>query len=824
MEWKDQGWGNQKGKVALFADGARVYTTPTSAPHTLTFFESAEIELAVGVNNFEFKYRVGSGGGHSITITNFAWSSPPWLRSPPPPPMSPGYLQMADGYYMIESGSCGGALISTTSECNSAATALGLPHITVDYTHYAVTNYPPGCVFLGFSLYGFGGGSSGSCSSLKRCICMLKSPPSPPTSPPSPPPPPSSPPLPLPPSPPSLPPSPLLPPSPPVPPQPPPSPPLPPLLPPRTIFGFDFDGTIATSPGWSSGGGDPLASPYAFTKKEGKTPSHGTGPSAGVGGSGSYMYAEASSPRQKGDLFTLAYDGSACADIGLGISTVAFHYHMYGATMGELRLTNPLGVVLWSLSGDQGDSWHATQAHVFSPSFSFEFRCGSDFRGDAAVAQVTVSCGAAPPIPPMSPPLLPPLPSPPSPPPSQPVTSGTCPDVSSSMNTASYSSWCSVSNPLFALCGSLITISMSWKDQGWGHQKGRLGIFTLFDGVAVYTTPQAPHSLTAFLDTIQLPAGVKDLDFRYRVGDGGGHSITIVNFAWSLSLQSPPSTPRPPFPPLSPAPPPLPQPPPSQPTTAFDFSSTTSPGWSSGGGDPPSYAFWQTTGQTTSHGTGPSAGVGGSGSYMYAEASSPRQKGDLFTLAYDGSACADIGLGVSTVAFHYHMYGAAMGELRLTNPLGVVLWSLSGDQGDSWHATQAHVFSPSFTFEYARGLSYTGDAAVAQVTVSCGAAPRPPPQAPPTPSSPPPSPPPLPPPPLLPSFVFSSTDLLKAAAQEYNANRTSIEKYGPIANWDVALISNMDGLFSGLTNLNVDISKWDTSSVTDMSSMFYVMS
>ena len=33
----------------------------------------------------------------------------------------------------------------------------------------------------------------------------------------------------------------------------------------------------------------------------------------------------------------------------------------------------------------------------------------------------------------------------------------------------------------------------------------------------------------------------------------------------------------------------------------------------------------------------------------------------------------------------------------------------------------------------------------------------------------------------------------------------------------------MNGLFSGLTNLNVDISKWDTSSVTDMSSMFYVI-
>ena len=295
-----------------------------------------------------------------------------------------------------------------------------------------------------------------------------------------------------------------------------------------------------------------------------------------------------------------------------------------------------------------------------------------------------------------------------------------------------------------------------------------------------------------------------------------------------LPPPSPPLPPSPPVPPRPPPSPPLPPLPPPRTIFGFDFDGTiaTSPGWSSGGGDPLAspYAFTKKEGKTPSHGTGPSAGVGGSGSYMYAEASSPRQKGDLFTLAYDGSACADIGLGISTVAFHYHMYGAAMGELRLTNPLGVVLWSLSGDQGDSWHATQAHVFSPSFTFEYARGLSYTGDAAVAQVTVSCGAAPRPPPQAPPTPSSPPPSPPPLPPPPLLPSFVFSSTDLLKAAAQEYNANRTSIEKYGPIANWDVALISNMDGLFSGLTNLNVDISKWDTSSVTDMSSMFYVMS
>ena len=111
--------------------------------------------------------------------------------------------------------------------------------------------------------------------------------------------------------------------------------------------------------------------------------------------------------------------------------------------------------------------------------------------------------------------------------------------------------------------------------------------------------------------------------------------------------------------------------------------------------------------------------MGGSGSYVYAEASFPRVQGDLFTLTYDGSACSNTGLGVSTVSFHYHMYGASMGELRMTNAAGQVLWSLSGDQGISWQAATVEVYSPSFAFEYARGDGYQGDAAVALVSVKC---------------------------------------------------------------------------------------------------------
>ena len=178
-----------------------------------------------------------------------------------------------------------------------------------------------------------------------------------------------------------------------------------------------FDFSTASSPGWSAGAG----STYPFTRSSGATPSSATGPSAGVGGSGYYYYAETSHPRSSGDLFTLTYDGSACSASGQVVSTVTFSYHMYGYTMGLLRLVDAVGSSLWSMSGDQGNAWRSVSSvDVRSSSFAFEYVCGSSYTGDAAVAQVTVACGVAqPPLPP----LLPSPPSPPPPAPSPPASS-----------------------------------------------------------------------------------------------------------------------------------------------------------------------------------------------------------------------------------------------------------------------------------------------------------------------------------------------------------------------------------------------------------------
>ena len=117
-----------------------------------------------------------------------------------------------------------------------------------------------------------------------------------------------------------------------------------------------------------------------------------------MGGSGYYYYAEATGGNLN-DLSTLAYDGSACADLGLAVTSVSFHYHMYGGKMGKLRLVDAAGQEAWSMSGNQGTAWkEASVPNVFSPSFAFEYTRGDGFEGDAAVGQVRrrpcVACDA----------------------------------------------------------------------------------------------------------------------------------------------------------------------------------------------------------------------------------------------------------------------------------------------------------------------------------------------------------------------------------------------------------------------------------------------
>ena len=127
------------------------------------------------------------------------------------------------------------------------------------------------------------------------------------------------------------------------------------------------------------------------------TTSSSTGPSDDITGGGNYMYFETSSPVVAGDLVTLT---SECLDISaLTTPTLAFNYHMYGASMGTLEVFVN-GTSVWSLSGDQGNQWNFAQVDLSAfvgSSVVIDFvgtaadnGAGIAFWGDMAIDEVCV--------------------------------------------------------------------------------------------------------------------------------------------------------------------------------------------------------------------------------------------------------------------------------------------------------------------------------------------------------------------------------------------------------------------------------------------------
>jgi len=151
---------------------------------------------------------------------------------------------------------------------------------------------------------------------------------------------------------------------------------------------FTFgDAAALASQGWAT---PQAAGERAFTRRWGRTPSWGTGPLTGVGGSGYYYHAETSG--QYYQPFSLSFDGSMCTAGGQVIASVSFRYHMWGGTMGTLRVVDSLGKTVWSLSGNQGNAWQSATVALSTPSFAFKYMSGRSYTGDAAIAEVEVHC------------------------------------------------------------------------------------------------------------------------------------------------------------------------------------------------------------------------------------------------------------------------------------------------------------------------------------------------------------------------------------------------------------------------------------------------
>ncbi|KAK0068562.1 MAM and LDL-receptor class A domain-containing protein 2, partial [Biomphalaria pfeifferi] len=137
---------------------------------------------------------------------------------------------------------------------------------------------------------------------------------------------------------------------------------------------------------------------FDWTSRSGQTPSGGTGPigdHSKSDGSGKYIYIETSSPQRPGQKARLI-----SPDIGAGSYCVQFYYNMFGQTVGNLNLYVMTGLVLptplWSKSGTQGQAWKYQSVDV-SPgrvfNIVFEGTVGSSYSGDIALDDILVTNG-----------------------------------------------------------------------------------------------------------------------------------------------------------------------------------------------------------------------------------------------------------------------------------------------------------------------------------------------------------------------------------------------------------------------------------------------
>ena len=157
--------------------------------------------------------------------------------------------------------------------------------------------------------------------------------------------------------------------------------------------------------GFESGWGDWLnvaGDGMDWTRQTGSTPSSNTGPSGAHGGS-YYVYTESSSPNYPS--VTALVEGP-CFDLtDASDAELTFWYHMYGTAMGTLYVEVTEDCVtwtdIWSLSGNQGNTWYQATVDLTAyagSTITIRFRSvtGSSYTSDICVDDILITATLGP--------------------------------------------------------------------------------------------------------------------------------------------------------------------------------------------------------------------------------------------------------------------------------------------------------------------------------------------------------------------------------------------------------------------------------------------
>ncbi|XP_021366872.1 MAM and LDL-receptor class A domain-containing protein 1-like [Mizuhopecten yessoensis] len=451
---------------------------------------------------------------------------------------------------------------------------------------------------------------------------------------------------------------------------------------------------------------------FDWTINSGSTPSTGTGPDSAQFGN-NYLYAEGSIPRVPGDMARM----STNLNFPATDRCLRFWYFMYGNSVGQLTVaasgTTTPKANIWSLSGNQGQTW--TQVSVNVPSTDglqiyFETTRGSSWDSDIAIDTVE-------------------------------LTPGLC-------LTENYS--CTFENAECFLRDSP-NDNYNWTLQTGGTPSSNTGPSSAHTGSNYIfyevSSPVAPGE-TAKLETYNaIPAMDRCLSFWYHMnGDSVGNlqiSTTSSGVLWTKSGDQGDMWVR--------ATVNLP----ADPSFQLYIEATRGSSWD---GDialddveliygtcrsvpvtctfeDGAYCFLEqvnaavdifdwTINQrgTPSSNTGPDKAHTGS-KYAFIETSYPRASGDNAILSSEQTTFIPMN---RCLRFYFHMKGDSIGDLIvLSGERGseTTVWSLSGAQGNDWVYTEVSLPTAAdlvIEIEGVRGSSWSGDIAIDDLELSAG--------------------------------------------------------------------------------------------------------
>ncbi len=174
-----------------------------------------------------------------------------------------------------------------------------------------------------------------------------------------------------------------------------------------TVDAFPYSESFETNDGWTQVTGDD----GNWVRDASGTPSNGTGPSAGADGN-FYMFLEASTNGSTGEIGAnaTAILLSPCYDLtGASAATFEFSNHMFGTSVGSLRLEastdGAAWTSVWSESGNQGNQWNDVSlnlsAYLGESSLRLRFvgTTGSSWSSDIAIDAISLTTGGTNPDP-----------------------------------------------------------------------------------------------------------------------------------------------------------------------------------------------------------------------------------------------------------------------------------------------------------------------------------------------------------------------------------------------------------------------------------------